>query len=216
MNLLYIYCASTASFSLLSVNNEPIFDNVHNCVTIIAYICFQYMIQNAGLSCTDFELLEEWNEMVQYAVNTSKTSNCEYTCTWYRLFNSPRSAQFQNILLAEAIFCLPVSSAACERCFSVMKRVKTERRCSFKTDRLEGILRIIIDGPPVKEYDVCPALGRWARKTVLRPRQKCRHRDYPKRKSSRKQISTDFFASSSSSSSEESEDEESQVANTAN
>ena len=152
--------------------------------------------------------------MVQHAVNSLKTTNCEYTYTWYRLFSSPRSAQFQNILLlAEAIFCVPVSSAACERCFSVMKRVKTERQCSLKTDRLEGILRIIIDGPPVTEYDVRPALGRWARKTVRRPRQKCRHRDYPKRKTSRKRIGTDFFASSSSStSSEEPEDEKSQVA----
>ena len=96
------------------------------------------MIQNAGLSCTEFELLEEWSEMVQYTVNSLKTTNCKYT--WYRLFNSPRSAQFQNIhLLVEAIFCLPVLSAACERCFWMMKRVKTERRCSLKTDQLEAL-----------------------------------------------------------------------------
>lgn len=102
------------------------------------------MIQNPGLSCTEFELLEEWNDMVQYAVSSLKTTNCEYRYTYI--------AQFQNmLLLAEAILCLPVSSAACERWFSVMKRVKTEsveniictNRDLDRVSKKTGILRIV-------------------------------------------------------------------------
>ena len=65
--------------------------------------------------------------------------------------------------------------------FSKRKYVKTEFRCSLSKNRLENLLRIFECGPSIEEYDVMPALRRWATDKARRPFQ-TEHKRYKKRK----------------------------------
>ena len=56
---------------------------------------------------------------------------------------------------------LPISTAECERCFSAMKRVKTELRNRLVTTTLDHLLRISICGLELKEYDFNRAVDEW-------------------------------------------------------
>ena len=56
---------------------------------------------------------------------------------------------------------LPASSAQVERLFSTMKRIKTGQRNRLKTKMLDNLMRISIEGPPVKCWDPYPTLRKW-------------------------------------------------------
>ena len=55
---------------------------------------------------------------------------------------------------------LPVSTADCEKSFSTMKRVKIDR---MNTSKLDALMRIWIEGPPLSEFDFDTALNSWSR-----------------------------------------------------
>ena len=97
------------------------------------------------------------------------------------MFSSPISKNWREFLtLVELLFTIPVCNAKLERMFSKLKFVKTEFRCSLSTNRLENLLRIFECRPSVEEYDVMPALKRWAADKVRRPVQSQR-KNYKKR-----------------------------------
>ena len=63
--------------------------------------------------------------------------------------------------LVELMFCLSPSTAACERGFSTMNRVKIPGRASLKTETLAALMRISIDGPSVEDFDPDEAINVW-------------------------------------------------------
>ena len=65
-------------------------------------------------------------------------------------------------LLVHALV-LPVSTTDCERCFSVMNRVKTDLRNHMHTKTLDRLLRIHIEGPDLLEFDFKEAVKRWSK-----------------------------------------------------
>lgn len=146
------------------------------------------MEEQQGLKVTEPELLEEWHDMVDYTVQFLKPAKQHYRATWYKLFHSSRIVNWQNILLVvRLLFSLPVSNAATERFFSTLKRVKSSKRASLSQPTLQGILRITIEGPPLKKYDATSAVLAWHEDKVRRPNQKAR-RSYKKRRSTKKVI----------------------------
>ena len=65
---------------------------------------------------------------------------------WQRMFTAFKD-HFPNILrLLEIILILPLATATVERGFSAMKRVKNDWRSCLKTDILNMLLRITING----------------------------------------------------------------------
>ena len=83
------------------------------------------------------DLLEEWHEMLEYAVTYLDLDGVPYSKIWYKLFNPSRKKHWENILiLAELPFCFPVSNAAIAISFSPMKRFKSPKRCSLSQARL--------------------------------------------------------------------------------
>ncbi len=48
---------------------------------------------------------------------------------------------------------LPVSSAQCERGFSVQKRIKSDIRSSLHPNTVEDLIRISVEGPPLEAFD---------------------------------------------------------------
>ena len=57
---------------------------------------------------------------------------------------------------------LPVSTVDCERCFSVMKRVKTTLRNRISTTTLDSLLRIRIEGPESADFNFAETAKKWA------------------------------------------------------
>ena len=66
-----------------------------------------------------------------------------------------------NKLFVHALV-LPVSTVDCERCFSVMKRVKTTLRNKMSTTTLDSLLRIRIEGPESEQFNFAEAAKTWA------------------------------------------------------
>ena len=64
-----------------------------------------------------------------------------------------------NILARIAV--LPASSAQVERLFSTMKRIKSAQRNRLKSNTLDNLMRISIEGPCVQNWDPYPALRKW-------------------------------------------------------
>lgn len=57
---------------------------------------------------------------------------------------------------------LPVSTTDCERCFSTMKRVKTDLRNRMSTQTLDRLIRIRTEGPDMAEFDFNQAVKNWS------------------------------------------------------
>ena len=65
-----------------------------------------------------------------------------------------------NILKVNSV-CLIPQHAVCERGFSTMKRVKTDWRSCLKSQTLEKLMHISIDGVPLKDFDPLRAIQDW-------------------------------------------------------
>ena len=105
-----------------------------------------------------------------------------YLRVWHRIFNSPRSVDWNMVLLiAELIFSIPISNAKVERLFSLMKRVKTDSRASLGKNTLANLVRINMEGPSLQEYDPAAAMQLWASGRSRRPQQ-TKRKKYKKRK----------------------------------
>ena len=77
-------------------------------------------------------------------------------------FQLCRICKWNNILLiVEIVFSLPVSNAAVERVFSRINIIKSKSRCSLSEDRLDELVRIAIDGLPLKQWDASLAIKLW-------------------------------------------------------
>ena len=69
-------------------------------------------------------LNEEWDDIVEYAKRYLNLVQDDYKVSWWKLFNSPDSTKWTNILVVvELLFCLPVSNGHLECVFSQLKLV---------------------------------------------------------------------------------------------
>ena len=87
--------------------------------------------------------------------------------------------------------------------------MKTDFRASLSAERLENILRMIEDGPPIEKYDAMPAVHLWAQDKVRRPNQSKR-KPY-KSRVSRKHIIGSLSDSSTSDSDLDMQEEEATI-----
>lgn len=70
--------------------------------------------------------------------------------------------RFPNVLmLVEIMLILPLSTACCERGFSVMGKIKADCRSCLSVDILDCLMRIQIEGPGVAEFNPQPGLQMW-------------------------------------------------------
>ena len=111
----------------------------------------------------DYSLLqEEWDDMVDYARRYLNLVQEEYQVVWWKLFNAVDAKKWSNILsLVELLFCHPMANGRVERIFSQLKLIKTERRTCFTIDRLDSLLQIAVDAPPLSKWDASGAVQRW-------------------------------------------------------
>ena len=78
------------------------------------------------------DLVEQWDAMVEYAINTLNTSRNSYSKFGYNLFNFPIKRNWPlSLIVAELLFTLSVVKAVVERFFSFIERVKPTVRASL-------------------------------------------------------------------------------------
>ena len=164
-------------------------------------------LRNAGMSdnINEVEILSEWHDLISYSVKYLSPSHNDNKKTMKRLFSSAKCKKdFKNILLLiECVYTLPVSSAKCERTFSLMRRIKTNTRSSLGDTCLENTMRICLEGPDMEHFDFKDSIKRWKSKKVRRPNQRKLHRQYKKRNTLKKAIGLPSSSSSSSESDQE-------------
>ena len=66
------------------------------------------------------------------------------------------------LLLVELLLSIPISNAKVERMFSLMNRVRTDFRASLSQNTLNNLIRIQMEGPPLEEFNITPAIQLWA------------------------------------------------------
>ena len=144
---------------------------------------FEKPLQNSGFETAD--VIEEWHDLISCAIAFLDCSSTNYLRTWHCIFNSEKcKIEFKNILLvAELAFCLPVSTAKLERSFSMFKHIKRDTRAALGLNRVEHLMRISQEGPPLECFDLTNAIKLWADHPVRRPAKSKRHHNYKKRRS---------------------------------
>jgi len=105
----------------------------------------------------DFEsILNEWREFKAH-VSQHKKMPIEH----YFIFDK-LSQRFKNLLmLIEILLDFPLSSSACERGFSAMKRVKSDWRSSLAPNMMRKLMHISIEGPSLEDFDATSVINRW-------------------------------------------------------
>ena len=91
------------------------------------------------------------------------------TLTWHQVNRRFRSEYPRILDLFDVILTIPATSTACERGFSHMKLIKSEKRSSMKEESLSNSLMIKLEGPSIKEFDPLPAIELWFNKAHRRP-----------------------------------------------
>ena len=120
---------------------------------------FESALVSASFSTASLQ--EEWEDMVSYAKKYLNLTD-SHLIVWWKLFNVAESCRWRGmLLLAELLFCLPMSNGSVERMFSSLKHIKTDRRCRLNESRLDGLVRIAIDGPPPTQFKAQRAVELW-------------------------------------------------------
>ena len=83
-------------------------------------------------------------------------------CPLWELLCSKYKETFPNLLkLISAVLAIPVTSVDGERGFSTQNRIKRAHRSTIGTKRLDVLMRISIQGPPIEQFDFGRALSIW-------------------------------------------------------
>lgn len=104
---------------------------------------------------------EEWPCLKQLASASYKSHSVE---DFWAVVAQKHKDQFPCLLkLAHACLTLPVSTVCCERGFSTQNRIKTKLRNRMKMRRLDVLMRISEEGPPVKDLDFSKPIEMWCK-----------------------------------------------------
>ena len=132
---------------------------------------FRVPLEKAGVDCSLIQ--EEWEDILDYAKRYLNLVQENYTTIWWKLFNAVDASKWQNILrVVELLFCLPLTNGRLERLFSQLKLIKSDRRSSLGENRLDQLLRITVDAPPLSKWDASGAVQLWWEDKTRRPQTK--------------------------------------------
>lgn len=103
---------------------------------------------------------EEWQSFKVIVNKISKNNSNRYLV--YKQLLSSKPDDLKNILLLlEIMFCISPSTAACERGFSAMNRLKKPERNGLRNSTLNNLMRIAIDGPEIEKFQATAAINHW-------------------------------------------------------
>ena len=104
---------------------------------------------------------EEWESFKRLIIQTYSHLNMVQMVSAMVTDSNLKEMYPELTKLATIAAVVPVSTAACERAFSAMKRIKTELRNRMKTSTLDRLMRISIEGPPIDSFDFEKVADLW-------------------------------------------------------
>ena len=120
---------------------------------------FKTPLEKSGVDVSALE--EEWIDLLDYSRKYLNIAQDKSLTIWWKLFNAPSSKNWTNILnLIELLFC---SNGHVERVFSTLKLVKSDRRNCLSEQHLDDVLRIMVEAPPLSQWDSSRAVQLWWR-----------------------------------------------------
>ena len=121
---------------------------------------FTIPLEKASIDVTLIQ--QEWDDMVEYAKQYLNLVQDDYKVVWWKIFNSVDAKSWHNVLgVIELLFSLLLSNGHLERVFSQLKLIKNDRRINISEDRLDQLIRIGTDGPPIDKWDSLNAINDW-------------------------------------------------------
>jgi len=134
---------------------------------------FTIPLEGASIDCTKIQ--EEFKVMAQYAVQFVSLSTLEYRSVWWRLFHSPSSSEWSNVLgLVTLLLSIPASNGKLERAFSQMNIIKTSKRSLMSNDSLDDLLLLTLNEVPLNRFSPDTAIDLWWKDKQRRPNQQKR------------------------------------------
>ena len=131
---------------------------------------FRHPLEAKGASISSFN--DELEEIVSFARNYLNIEQENYKTIWYKLHTTYESKKWPSVLLlCNALFSLPFTTAAVESAFSKLKVIKTDRRCSLQTSTLDDLLEVNLEGPAIKDFSSASAVELWWQDRMRRPNQ---------------------------------------------
>ena len=104
----------------------------------------------------------EFTDMIGYAVQYISLSSIEYHSVWWRLFNTPNSAEWSNILvLDELLFSLLASNGKLERIFSLLGTITVEKISRLTNEFLDDLLLLKSDKTLLSNFNPDPSIDLW-------------------------------------------------------
>ena len=85
--------------------------------------------------------------------------NVDISALWQLLITKHKDEIPNLAKLANICLLLPVSTACCERGFSTLSRTKTKLRNRLKTETLDMLMCIDLEGPPIENFNFAAALS---------------------------------------------------------
>ena len=121
---------------------------------------FTIPLEKASIDVTLIQ--QEWDDMVEYAKQYLSLVQDDYKVVWWKIFNSVDAKSWHNVLgVIELLFSLPLSNGHLERVFSQLKLIKNDWHINISEDRLDQLIRIGTDGPPIDKWDSLNAINDW-------------------------------------------------------
>ena len=131
---------------------------------------FVVPLQGASADCS--KVKEEFQSILQYAVQYISLSTMDYRAVWWRIFNAPTASEWSNVLtLVALLFSLPASNGKLERIFSQMNVIKTNKRSLLSNESLDDLLFLTNDVVPLKDFCPDSAIELWSSDKLRRPNQ---------------------------------------------
>ncbi|MEE6467962.1 hypothetical protein FKM82_008120 [Ascaphus truei] len=115
---------------------------------------FHHLISEDPLANVTEAIISEWYEI-------------KVLCKHLKLEDILKSTQFHKdrfplfVKLLSIIAVLPTSTASCERGFSVMNSIKSQKMSKLQTSSLYDLLTISINGPPIDLFQPDCAIDNW-------------------------------------------------------
>ena len=81
--------------------------------------------------------------------------------TWPEINKKYKSVCSNALDVIDLILALPASSAECERGFSLMKLIKTDRRNKLSIRHMTQVMRIKLQSASIEDFDPTPAIHLW-------------------------------------------------------
>ena len=142
---------------------------------------FRAPLEAKGADLTS--ILDKIEDIVDYAQTYLRIGSDSYSKVWYKLYSSPDSTKWPNIILvSELLLSLPFSTANVERFFSTLKIIKNEKRTNLSCSTLNDLLEVNTEGPTLSNFCADSAVDLWwsdcssGRRVNQKPRKEYRRR----------------------------------------